>query len=151
MQLCGNGLAVAYFRPRGSFSANGCPMLIAFLEPQIVSLYGGDIVHLLHNFNNISPVKGAFHEVYLFVSLVPRPPSFLTFCLRSQTRLLLAQACPHNVLHFLVHGRGRPAKNREGLRAFITLVDVGGEGPIFKYMYIHTKLESKFLTGPLPP
>ena len=26
-------------------------------------------------------------------------------------------------------------------------VDVGGEGPIFKYIYIRTKLESEFLIG----
>ena len=26
MQLCGNGLAMIYVRPRGSFSANSCPI-----------------------------------------------------------------------------------------------------------------------------
>ena len=40
-------------------------------------------------------------------------------------------------------------KNGEGLGAIHHMsgheVDVGGEGPLFKY--VHTKLESKFLTG----
>ena len=37
MQLCGNRLAMIYFRPRVSFSANLCPMFIPFLEPAIQS------------------------------------------------------------------------------------------------------------------
>ena len=37
LQLCGNRLAVKYFRPRGSFSANFCPLFTAFLQPEIQS------------------------------------------------------------------------------------------------------------------
>ena len=66
------------------------------------------------------------------VSLVPRPPLFLP------------SICIHNNTQERKTGekRGRPGSihhvsGRE--------VDVGGEGPIFKY--IRTKLESEFLTG----
>ena len=34
VQLCGNRLAVTYFRPRCS-SADSCPMFVAILEPQV--------------------------------------------------------------------------------------------------------------------
>ena len=37
VQVCGNKLAVICVRPRGSFSTNSCPMVVAFLEPEIVS------------------------------------------------------------------------------------------------------------------
>ena len=65
-------------------------------------------------------------------SLVPRPPPFLP------------SVCVHNNTRERKTGekRGRPGSihhvsGRE--------VDVGGEGPIFKY--VHTKLESNFHTG----
>ena len=37
VQLCGNGLVGIYYRPRDSFSADFCLMLVAFLEPEIQS------------------------------------------------------------------------------------------------------------------
>ena len=34
---CVERISSAYFRPRGSFSANFCPLFIAFLQPDTVS------------------------------------------------------------------------------------------------------------------
>ena len=50
----------------------------------------------------------------------------------------------------IIHGSGRPMKNGEDPKAFITWVDgcevdVVGEGLVFKY--VRSKLESEFLTG----
>ena len=65
-------------------------------------------------------------------SLIPRPPPFLPFfCVHYNTRERRTsekQGRPGSIHH--VSGRE---------------VDVGGEGPIFKYA--RTKLESEFLTG----
>ena len=66
------------------------------------------------------------------ISLVPRPPLFLpSICVHNNTREQKngeKQGRPGSIHHM---------SGRE--------VDVGGEGPIFKYM--RTKLESEFLTG----
>ena len=65
-------------------------------------------------------------------SLVPRPPLFLpSVCIHNNTREWKTdekRERPGSIHH--VSGRE---------------VDVGGEGPIFKY--VRTKLESEFLTG----
>ena len=66
------------------------------------------------------------------ISLVPRPPPFLP------------SVCVHN------NTRERKTGKKQGRLGIIhhvsgCKVDVGGEGPIFKY--VRTKLESKFLTG----
>ena len=86
---------------------------------------------------NLEPLKAALVAIIhgflpALDSLVPRPPPFLS------------SVCVHN------NTRERKTSEKRGRPGSIHHVsghevDVGGEGPIFKY--IRTKLESEFLTG----
>ena len=80
---------------------------------------------------SLLPVRGQQLEV-VKASLVPRPPLFLP------------SVCVHNNTweQKTSEKRGKPESSHH---VSGREVDVGREGPIFKY--VHTKLESKFLTG----
>ena len=71
--------------------------------------------------------------------------------LQTYTTLAPFPGLPHFYLPFvfiIIHRSGRPAK-RPGSINHVSgrKVDIRGEGPIFCLKYVHTKLESEFLTG----
>ena len=65
VQLCRNGLAVIYFRPRGSFSANFSPLFVAFLQPETQSAINQSLPPPTHQCKVFRTMRGFFTNSWI--------------------------------------------------------------------------------------